>query len=262
MMLRDPDQDGDNEEIGMRSLAGRTLLLGALLALLLPARGLAQTTMYCVTPWTNTCASVNATTYFDTDAGIWRVRLTVRNISLAGGEGDNSVLTRLLVRVYDENDNALFGSGMSVTGDGSAWDGWELGERSNAQGPREFNMIGQSWTNEINNMFNNPGGADQGSCVGVITGSAFDLPCDGGADHRLVGVFTIDYGDVRPVFVDWSAQMQQIASPTCPADEPYCESGWAAVPEPFTMVLVGTGLAGIGGAALRRRRRGLDIQDE
>jgi len=36
----------------------------------------------------------------------------------------------------------------------------------------------------------------------------------------------------------------------------------SVVPEPFTIVLLGSGLAGIGGLRLRRRRRGLDIAND
>ena len=48
----------------------------------------------------------------------------------------------------------------------------------------------------------------------------------------------------------WSAQMQALG--------PEDGSGYTAIPEPVTMVLVGTGLAGVG-LMRRRRRRGLDI---
>jgi hypothetical protein len=62
---------------------------------------------------------------------------------------------------------------------------------------------------------------------------------------------------------NWGVKWQDIgsANPTCPEGEGKC-SDWAVVPEPITMVLLGTGLAGVGGAAaLRRRRRGHDVTD-
>jgi hypothetical protein len=57
------------------------------------------------------------------------------------------------------------------------------------------------------------------------------------------------------MLVEWGANFQGLG-PTGDFSEP------AVVPEPITMVLLGTGLAGLGGVAALRRRREGEIQEE
>jgi len=59
---------------------------------------------------------------------------------------------------------------------------------------------------------------------------------------------------IRSAAVDGNSY--QCRTGDAPGSEHYCE----VIPEPVTMVLLGTGLAGIGGVALYRRRRGLKLE--
>jgi hypothetical protein len=105
-----------------------------------------------------------------------------------------------------------------------------------------------------------------GNEVGFPWSERFNV--DGKANRLLPGeTFTliIDFDDDVPADLElenWAVKWQDIGSAdNCPAGEGEC-SDWAVVPEPITMVLLGTGLAGVGGAAaLRRRRRDHDVTD-
>lgn len=268
----------------MRKLRFDLLVLAATVGVFLPARAQAQTRRICVwSTWRNTCSVVTAQAFKFNRANAsepWKLRITWQNVSAAGlggdpFEGENSVATRMLINVREKGDldRALFSEELSVwssdfedpppPGDPSEWDNWELTTKTKGKGkvPYAFNMIGfGGWTGEINNTVR----SDGGSCYGVITEWNTSLPCKPDKrDHRELFVGVITYGDFEPMLVNVAAQHQRIySSNPCPESDPYCESGWAVVPEPITMVLIGTGLAGIGGVAALRRRRENEIENE
>jgi hypothetical protein len=263
----------------VRTLRFGLLLLAAAVVLFLPARAQAQWFEVCGSTWRNTCSVVRA----EADKMMidgqqrWVLRIYWKNISpdIAGIEGENSVATRMLINVQDQEGNPLFSeqfhstTGGPLDGEQTDWADWRLTTKEKGGDPYAYPKIGwEGWTGEINNRGNN---GDGGSCIGVVTPWSFELPCGNNKnktpDHRELFVGVIVYGlasdaNLEPWLANVAVQHQRVYSADCDASDPYCQSDWAVVPEPITMILVGTGLAGIGGVAALRRRREDKLENE
>lgn len=209
-------------------------------------------------------------------ANDWRLIIHVRNTSgnttdwTGPGTGvgvgsESSVITKFYIRTTSAmSGQDLLASNLASQGETATglqdWQAWQLNKRNGG--------LGFKWTQELDNV-----DADKGACSGIVTAfNAPYLPCNGSMDPRTEGIFTLYFSE-RPVLENIAAQIYNIDAPSCyPSlqgpnagqNDPFCESEWAVVPEPITTMLLATGLAGMGGAGLlrRRRRKGLEVVDD
>ncbi len=229
--------------------------------------------VFCSISWTTACASVTVEvregSEFDgTDretTAPWVLIISVANVSEnpiptpEHMDVESSVIRQLLFKVTDGDGVSRFPTvDFWVTDEnGNDWNEWVITK------DQDFIKIGSAFTQDVNN--------NDGSCRGIVS-DMFNpdlppmLPCGPGGDHRTLAVFYLGFTEIPLIMEDFAAQLVNMDASSCyfpeldPAD-PYCESDWAVIPEPVTMVLVGTGLAGVG-LMRRRRRRGFDIVED
>lgn len=187
----------------------------------------------CARSFLSACAVIEGISINALPMGQSELVLTIRNSSDLSSEDvfASSFFGSLLLQ-FSGSANAT-DIGVTV---GSASRNWRV--RNNAG-----NMVGVDWSEAFDK---------QGSAInGIYTGetAVVTITFDGSITMADLGL--------------WTVKMQAIGSAAnCAEGAGEC-SDWSVVPEPVTMVLLATGLAGVGGAsALRRRRRNFDIETE
>jgi hypothetical protein len=250
----------------MQKIPQRLATLAIALGLTTLVATVAQGQIYCGGTWTAACASGTVTRISET--GIQFVFVNDPDaLGLGGGDATNSVITEIDIwfagldgaAIYQDGNTMPYYPGMTFVGDGADWEITEDGRHPKKPDKNKpwFNSRSRDWSVGVSPM-SDAKGPGSGLCGGLIDDDAnrdlLPTSCQDDFNTQITFTFSFEGANLSTSEIqwDWQAQIQNV----CAEGETECEySDWAAVPEPITMVLVGSGLLGMGGAAWVRRRR-------
>jgi hypothetical protein len=193
----------------------------------------------------NTCASVSATVTHWT-GGITHVQISVTNWSGFNGSYPGTIFTQVGLANMPSGASYVTNS-LTVTENGQAVSGWQTGTNGLSGVGIQKNTVGVDPTNGINNGIPSP-----------LT-YVFNFDVTGWANP--VDITTAQFaihGQGGPNGCSTKLVITNgVANTVNPNDVGACIEGppTTVTPEPITMSLLATGLAGIGGARMARRRR-------
>ncbi|HUF66996.1 MAG TPA: PEP-CTERM sorting domain-containing protein [Gemmatimonadaceae bacterium] len=243
------------------SLAAAVILIGASAA---PADAQVSFGNQCSTGSVKTCASFQAQV---TALSSGRYELVVRVQNLWAVLADNSLtgqnIDRLGVLSPDLFDvthsDPVETDGATKQGDpGSLWGFSSRNNSLNNLGSVEWAVAAGS-----NQNFSNGDGGIFGCLPANSTRPNFFLTCVNSVPTGWIN-FAVESSqsiDINQLQIAWGArsigpQDLSVSGSTCVGG-----CGTEVIPEPITMVLLGSGLLGVGGAARRRRRKQLEIEN-